>query len=105
MATSPYSSIGPDDSRRLKVEKIHPKVEFALETFPVNDAPQYEVLSYAWGTLPALEECICNCDGFYVSPTLYRGLQCIYRAVSQAGYGSTLFVSIKRMRLRKPRRL
>jgi hypothetical protein len=79
MAASPYSSIGPDDFRLLKVEKIHPKVEFALETFSVNDAPQYEALSYAWGTLPASEECICNGDCFYVSPTLYRALQCIYR--------------------------
>src|SRR5277367_3674687 len=79
MAASPYSSIGPDDFRLLKVEKIHPKVEFTLETFPVNDAPQYEALSYAWGTLPASEECICNGDGFYLSPTLYRALQCIYR--------------------------
>jgi hypothetical protein len=79
MTASPYSPIGPDDFRLLKVEKIHPKVEFALEIFPVDDAPHYEALSYAWGTLPASEECICNGDGFYVSPTLYRALQRIYR--------------------------
>ena len=79
MAASLYSSIGPDDFRLLKVEKIHPKVEFTLESFPVNDAPHYEALSYAWGTLPASEECICNGDKFYVSLTLYRAFQCIRR--------------------------
>ena len=65
------STSRPDDFRHLKVEKTYPKVEFTLEAFPVDDAPHYEALSYAWDTLPASEECVCNGDEFHVSPTLF----------------------------------
>lgn len=73
-----YSRIQPDEFRVLRITAVSPLVAFHLETFSIYDAPEYEALSYAWGTAPAEEEAICNGARFLVTRTLAEALRRVY---------------------------
>ncbi|KAE8140819.1 heterokaryon incompatibility protein-domain-containing protein [Aspergillus pseudotamarii] len=73
-----YSYIEPDEFRVLKIIEVHPQIQFTLETFSIYEAPEYEALSYAWGTSPEMEESVCNGAHFRISRTLGQALRGIH---------------------------
>ncbi|KAE8165655.1 heterokaryon incompatibility protein-domain-containing protein [Aspergillus tamarii] len=80
-----YSRIEPDEFRVLKLIEVQPRIEFTLETFSIYEAPEYEALSYAWGTSLEMEESVCNGAHFRISQALGQALRGIH-AHSQGGW-------------------
>jgi hypothetical protein len=52
-----------------------------LKIFSLHERPQYEALSYAWGTEQALEHIVCNGAKLPVTPHLLEGLRSISEAI------------------------
>ncbi|KAE8372163.1 heterokaryon incompatibility protein-domain-containing protein [Aspergillus bertholletiae] len=73
-----YTHIEPDEFRLLKIVGVHPQIKFSLEIFSIYEAPEYEALSYAWGTAPETEDSSCNGAQFRISRTLGQALRGIY---------------------------
>ena len=52
-----------------------------LKIFSLHERPQYEALSYAWGTEQAFEHIVCNGAKLPVTPHLLEGLRSISKAL------------------------
>ncbi|KAK4119599.1 HET-domain-containing protein [Parathielavia appendiculata] len=74
-----YSRIEPDEFRVLRILEVYPEIRFRMKTFSIHDAPEYQALSYAWGTSTEEEECICNDARYRISRTLGQALRGLYR--------------------------
>jgi hypothetical protein len=62
--------------RLLKIDWNAQEDKLRLETYPVklSDQPNYDTISYVWGTAPASVEVDCNGGRLSISPTAYEML-------------------------------
>jgi hypothetical protein len=79
-----YDPLSEGHFRVLEITSIEPTVTIQLAEYPNDKAPDYHAVSYAWGSQPNTEVISCDNAAFCVTPHLYEGLQCIYKA-----YGPT----------------
>ena len=79
-----YTPLPPGHIRLLHVPpQLGSKgtVSCKLKIFSLHGGPQYEALSYAWGTEQAFEHIVCNGAKLPVTPHLLEGLRSISKAL------------------------
>jgi Heterokaryon incompatibility protein (HET) len=73
-----YDQIPHNHIRLLKTTAVEPRIVCSLEIYPLEDAPPFHAVSYAWGDANVTHIAIL-CDGreLLVTPHLHEGLRCL----------------------------
>ncbi|KAG7291017.1 hypothetical protein NEMBOFW57_001025 [Staphylotrichum longicolle] len=79
LPTYTYDPITPSDFRLFHITSIDPQIQFRLESFDIEEFPDYEALSYAWGTSVETESVLCNDATFTISRTLGDALRALHK--------------------------
>jgi hypothetical protein len=79
-----YSPLPPEHIRLLKVTQTDDQILCSLTAVPLSKPPDFNAISYCWGSESPTSAIICDGAALKVSPHLFEGLRCIF-----ASAGST----------------
>lgn len=76
-----HATLPQNHIRLFQILSARPEVRCTMRHFPLDEAPSYQAVSYAWGTEPPSNHIICDNARYAVNPNLLAGLRSILTAL------------------------
>lgn len=77
--TFTYETLRVGEFRLLTINYVDESPVCTLKTFPINDAPDYDALSYVWGETISTRMIICNGDNLPIRANLFDAFTHLHR--------------------------